>query len=598
MKTLLNCLLAGVVATASVLPLVAQDGSGEKSGSRATTPWGISSSSSSFRNHEEWFPKMTEAGVSTIRLFPEWHGVEPTKGQWKWDDSDRLMKSAAQHRVQINAILMGSPPGTKALHAFPMEQLDDWSQYVSTVVGRYKNDIRYWEVWNEGNGGFNDGKHTTVDYARLAVATYEAAKKADQQARVGLTVASFDAPYLHQTIRAMAQAGKPNRFDYLCIHPYEIADGLADTDGEIPFLWMKHTLRNMLREAAPDRADAELWMTEVGHRLTSSTDHTVTENDAAKALAKIYTMSLAQGFACTQWFEAQDPVGEDQGFGLIARNGIPRPAYQTMKTLTNLLGEQPKYEGWLSLGQLRRGYGFVFTGRSVPVLIAWMPDGLKFEPLGTSLNFAKDVEVTDALVSAPRKLPARQQLPLSHTPTFIAGVPEDLVQAARMNSGKPFPWGGDYSAAKTISFQAEDTDQTHGVFPRNRSRYPTVKFADGSSGLLVEGDIGHPISFYTHPSFASFATKDYYVRATVRRIAGGNVGMNLRYEFADSQGRSPYANVGQWFGVPKESTWQTHTWHCKNACFSKMWGYDFVIAPEQSVPFAIGKIEVSTTPFQ
>lgn len=88
------------------------------------------------------------------------------------------------------------------------------------------------------------------------------------------------------------------------------------------------------------------------------------------------------------------------------------------------------------------------------------------------------------------------------------------------------------------------------------------------------------------------------MRATVRRVAGGNVGMNLRYEVADSQGRSPYANVGQWFGVSKESSWQTHTWHCKNACFSKMWGYDIVIAPEQSVPFAIGKIEVSTTPFE
>ena len=67
---------------------------------------------------------------------------------------------------------------------------------------------------------------------------------------------------------------------------------------------------------------------------------------------------------------------------------------------------------------------------------------------------------------------------------------------------------------------------------------------------------------------------------------------------ADSQGRSPDANVGQWFGVTKGSNWQTHTWRCTNACFSTMWGYDFVISPEQSVPFAIGKIEVSTTPFE
>jgi hypothetical protein len=29
-----------------------------------------------------------------------------------------------------------------------------------------------------------------------------------------------------------------------------------------------------------------------------------------------------------------------------------------------------------------------------------------------------------------------------------------------------------------------------------------------------------------------------------------------------------------------------------------MWGYDFTISPEQSIPFAIGKIEVSTVPFE
>lgn len=113
----------------------------------------------------------------------------------------------------------------------------------------------------------------------------------------------------------------------------------------------------------------------------------------------------------------------------------------------------------------------------------------------------------------------------------------------------------------------------------------------------MQGDINHPISFYTHPSFASFQARDYYVRSTVRRIASGTVGMNLQYEVADSQGRLPYANAGQGFDVSHQGTWQTHTWHRKDACFSKMWGYDFDISPEQSVPFAIGKIEVSTKSF-
>jgi hypothetical protein len=57
-------------------------------------------------------------------------------------------------------------------------------------------------------------------------------------------------------------------------------------------------------------------------------------------------MAIAQGIARTQWFEAQNPVGEDQGFGLLERNGTARTSYTTFKTLTTYLGGIPKYVGW------------------------------------------------------------------------------------------------------------------------------------------------------------------------------------------------------------------------------------------------------------
>src|SRR5581483_7766179 len=326
------CVIGYLCMTAAVLGSPPPDALSEPPQKHAAaTPWGVSSSASAFKNRDEWFPKMAAAGVTSVRLFPEWRVLEPKKGTWKWDDADALVKAAADNHLEITGILMGSPPGTKAVHAFPMDDLDGWSNYVSAVTGRYGKQIRHWEVWNEGNGGFNDGHHTTADYAKLAAATYAAAKKANPQAQVGITVASFDAPYLNQTIRAMAKAGKPNSFDYLCVHPYEIADGLADVDGEIPFLWMNRRVRDLLKDSAPDRADAELWISEVGRRIEKRKGRVVTEEDAAKALAKIYTMALAQGIARVQWFEAQDPVGEDQGFGLLARDGSARDSYKTLK---------------------------------------------------------------------------------------------------------------------------------------------------------------------------------------------------------------------------------------------------------------------------
>ena len=50
----------------------------------------------------------------------------------------------------------------------------------------------------------------------------------------------------------------------------------------------------------------------------------VTETDAARSLVKVYTLAAAEGVARTQWFEARDPAGEDQGFGLLDRDGGAR----------------------------------------------------------------------------------------------------------------------------------------------------------------------------------------------------------------------------------------------------------------------------------
>jgi hypothetical protein len=121
-------------------------------------------------------------------------------------------------------------------------------------------------------------------------------------------------------------------------------------------------------------------------------------------------------------------------------------------------------------------------------------------------------------------------------------------------------------------------------------------FADGSKGALVERNA--PTNYFIHPSFAGLATNDYYVRVTVRRTVPGNVGMNCVYELADTQGRAPYKNRGEWFGLTADEGWQTRTWHLTDAAFSTMWGFDFGFRPEQSVTFVIGKVEVSTEPLK
>jgi hypothetical protein len=74
--------------------------------------------------------------------------------------------------------------------------------------------ISYWEVWNEPQN-FQSGSQSAADYAAIVVSAYKAAKAADPNAKVGVTVASVDIVYLEQTIAA----GAKENYDYICLHP-------------------------------------------------------------------------------------------------------------------------------------------------------------------------------------------------------------------------------------------------------------------------------------------------------------------------------------------------------------------------------------------
>jgi len=602
-----------------------------------TSPWGIASSAHSSGTYDEWYPKVSAAGVTWARMFPGWDSFEPKQGEWKLDAADKMLDSAAKNGIHISGLFAYSatwayPAGAKGA-AFPMGHLDDWSEYVGKVVDHNKDRVHYWEVWNEANGGFHghypDGhSDSTTDYATLAADAYAAAKKADPNAQISLSMASYDAPYIDQVILAQAKMGQPESFDYLCIHPYETIGGISEADGEIPYLWMAKMLRDMLKVDAPDKANAEIWITEVGRPIgekkESKEADNVTPELAANTLVKSYIMAIAQGIQRITWFEAMDPHGEPPGYGLIDINGKPRASYNAMKAMTTYLGATPKSAGWLALGEGSKGYGFVFQGSDGPVLAAWMPTGET-----EAITFTGNVwvhEMSEALPDFTRSVPpltAGKPLTITDTPVLITGLPADLVAQAQANAAKNYPWGGDYSSADTVNVQLGEPNVNNGIIQVARDWTTPYKFDDGSTGALVSPPGKHDnqaIKFITHPSYANLKTHEYYIRVTARRktppvTPDSYCKLSLVYEVADSQGNGPMRMAGRDMSGPDvitykgetkgeefalsddTSKWQTYTWHVTDAAFSKMWGYDFAFLIDKSDPFVIGKVEVSTKPF-
>lgn len=181
------------------------------------SPYGVCSHLGGGEEHD-LMPKnlqiMYQGGMRWVRSDYTWSGVERPQGQWDFKRFDRLLAEAEKNGMTILPILdYGTAWATPAY-----KHLDHWTEYVRRIVTRYKDKIRYWEVWNEENlRGFWADDPDPVNYALLLKETYKTIKAIDPDLKVvygGL--AGVPADFFEGSLKA--DAGK--YFDVMNIHPY------------------------------------------------------------------------------------------------------------------------------------------------------------------------------------------------------------------------------------------------------------------------------------------------------------------------------------------------------------------------------------------
>lgn len=532
------------------------------------SPWGMASGAEWSGDYPKFNPMLKDAGVRWLRLFPEWQVIQPKQGEWAWEASDAMVANARANNIHLTGIWLYFAPWASAdggTRKGPIKDIQYWRDYVSATVTRYQKDIKYWEVWNEFNGSFYDGRQgpdRVKDYADLVVAASETAKKIDPDARIGLSVANFDVNFLDSVIKA----GAADHFDYICVHPYENLGAVAE-GGEVGYLSLAGNLRDMLKANA-QRTDIPLWITEIG---SSAPIKAEAKGDAQQAdmLAKAYVLSIAQGFQRIFWFEVRGPsYGAGTDLGIIRPDWTPRPAYDALKTTIALLGPAPRYLGWLDLG--KGGYGFLFQGKEGAVLAAWSPAGKQYPA-----KFSAEVVVTD-LAGKPSSLAAGQELVLSPTPVFIGKLPDDLIKEAQANLGKPYPWGGDYAHARVVTCRLGATNREDGLKQVNPK---TTVVENGMADTCRRTNFadpalhneGHYVYFRVDPLFVPYGTQSLEITIVAKRVAPDKeAGMNLCYESAKG-----YRGAPGWWTIPADDQWHENTWKVNDANFVGQWGWNF-----------------------
>jgi len=490
-------------------------------------------------------PKMAAAGVKWVRIFPEWNQIEPSAGTWSWSLVDSMLDAAASNSLNVSGLFLYNASWINSnTHTFPTNNYPAWSVYVSNVVSHTAGRVRYWEVWNEPENFAAGG--TAADYARVVTNAYAAAKAADPNALVGSSVASVDVVYLEQAL----EAGAADHFDYICVHPYEVL-GTVDSGQEGEYMAIVPTLRKMLAAKDPAKWRVPIWFTEIGEALGGQ----VTGASQAQDLVKAYAMGIAQGVSHIEWFEAQDG---GYAMGLLDSSGNPNPAYSALQNLAAQLGPQPTYKGWLLLND--KDYGFVFQGATNTVLAAWTPPNTN-----DSIDFGQTVQILNPISGS---IANAATCSLSNAPVLVMGVPSNLALQAASNRTLPFPWGGDYSGASSVSVAMGKPNLESGLHQLNADATSLAVSVYG--GQARDCSKGSAVTFTVDPNFLSYTHASITISAVVRKIlATDNPGFNLKYESATGR-----KGIG-WNSVPGSDKWYTLNWTIADDEFVGDWGYNF-----------------------
>jgi hypothetical protein len=553
-----------------------------------SSPWGVASGAEWFSDFPRFNPLLKTAGVRWLRGFYEWQIIQPKRGYFNWAVTDRLVANTKANAIHLTYTLAYFAPWASAdggTRTFPIKDMQYWRDYVSAVVSRYHESIKYWEVWNEFNGSFAKNG-TPAIYAEMVKEASIAAKKIDPTAQIGMSVANFDVTFLDAAIKA----GAGGHFDYICVHPYEKLNALAD-NGEVDFLAMVRTLRQMLAANNLPK-DMPLWITELGAQAPVNPEQQADTRQAI-ALAKGYLLAIASGFQRVFWFEARGPAyGHQTDHGLIRADFTFRPSYQALKTMIALLGPEPASVGWAKLGDKGNGYGFVFgnsynhpSNGDQNILAAWAPSKQNLE-----IKFDTDIQFFD-LAGTKQLLAAGQTMMLTDAPQLIINPPLSLVQEAMANKDNPYLWGEDYEKANLVTSRLQADNAENGLRQLNLDTTLAIVVGDQSwrrTDFSKLGSEGHYVYFAVAPQFILFGTYEVEITAIVRRLEpAGVAGMSLDYE-----SKSGYVNAG-YLSIPQSGEWQELKWKIADANFVGQWGWHFrlngIASPNE---FSIKQVEV------
>lgn len=280
---------------------------------------------------------MKEAGISWVRMDFLWDDIEPQKGKLNFEKYDYIVDLLTQNNIRILGLLSYSASWAGLTWNSPPYEDESFVGYVSNVVSRYKDKVKYWEIWNEPD----DPQYWTpqdgmLRYTQLLKKVYLKAKEIDPDCKIlngGLSKT------INLSLKKIYQNGGKGYFDILAIHPF------VNPLNEVDVARVKGLYNGCKKIMQDNGDDKKIWFTELGSPGVRSPSQSnswwlgmsPTEEQQAAWVKRIYTEMLPELPDCDKifWAFLRDCKnywnnGIDY-FGLVRWDFSKKPAFDAYK---------------------------------------------------------------------------------------------------------------------------------------------------------------------------------------------------------------------------------------------------------------------------
>jgi Glycosyl hydrolase catalytic core len=237
-----------------------------------------------------------------------WPYVEPTKGQYNWSRIDAFVAAASAHGIGIMYSNDGIPPWAAADSSTCFTQpyfgpycsgavanLQDWDDFVTALVTRYKGKIQIYELWNEPEHSYTG---TMPQLVAMMQHEHDIIRTLDPTASIlSPSMVSQGYPYLDSYFAT----GGSTDIDAVAIHTYpDPKNDVAESITQSISITIKTVMAKYGLSAKP------LWGTEGSWGPASAGD--ITDPNLRTAFtAREYLLSWSIGITRFYWYAWDSP---------------------------------------------------------------------------------------------------------------------------------------------------------------------------------------------------------------------------------------------------------------------------------------------------